>query len=143
VADNQAFHRRDDSNAAVGALAGVDQVEAAVRWGSRWVARYWFVWGLGTLLFFPLAGLQRRQSALVSLVWTAFLAGTFCYARAQRVVPAGATRRYLFSVLSWSSLWTALLVLGLTVFPDRAAFWIPAGALVSVPPFVAARAGRR
>jgi hypothetical protein len=136
---------RADPGQAAAALARADQARAAVHHHGRWVAGFLLAYGVATLAFLPLTGIVSGWSSLVAMTaWPAFVLASAGYARRWLVVRRGVRRLYLGVTAAWTLLWLMAVGVGFGGFAGRPAYWIAAGAVVSLPMFGgAARVVRR
>jgi len=120
-------------------LARADTAAGRVRAGSRWIATYLVLFGVGFGALTLLIGLVQPPALRITIFavcWPVLIVGTVIWSRRQPAAPRGRT----VSIWGWigtGGLYGLALFVGTPGFVGRAEYWVPAALLVALPLCVA------
>ena len=124
-----------------------DHMHTAVRGAASWRYVAWLT-GMATTTLMYLTGLGlTEEDRTVGVLSAAFglcvVTLSLTLLPGARVASAGFGRRWVRAVAGWGVLYSAAMVLGMTVFRGELAFWLPAAVLAALPLALGARAEAR
>lgn len=126
-------------------LARADTAAGRVRAGSRWIATYLVVFGVGfgavTLLLGLVQPLALRMT-IFAVCWPILIVGMVIWSRRQPAAPRGR----LVGVWGWIGtgvLYGVALFVGTPTLIGRVEYWVPAAIVVALPLCVAGWRERR
>ncbi len=98
------------------ALAQIDDLASRARHSARWLARYYVVFGVASLLIAPAFGLLHGPGWMTGLTvtWVMLIVAISIYAARQRTMVRGGGRIHARVMVVWSLLWAVTVVLGST-----------------------------
>ena len=122
------------------ALTWVEQISGPSRRRTRWFARRLLVFGAGTVPAVAAMAVLRGPVGLflLALLLLAFLAGITYSSRRHPIGLTGAGLRHTLVLVSWTVLFLAVSLGGLTWFDGVLAWWLGGSLVVSAPCFVGA-----
>lgn len=122
---------RSDAAAAL-AVALTAQTSLADR--GHWFRRYVLVCAAGSVPLLLLVGLGGQNGAAIgTTLWIVLCSAISWWGARQRVVLRSNKRRTLLGFGGWAVLYVTALLLGLALFPNRPAFWVPAALVAAIP----------
>ncbi|MFT4295515.1 MAG: hypothetical protein QM582_08890 [Micropruina sp.] len=96
------------------ALAHADELAGQGGRSARWLARYYLVFGVASLLiavaFGVLSGLV--WTIVLTVLWAALITGISIYAGRQRTMVRGGGRVHAWVMTVWTLLWAGTVVIG-------------------------------
>jgi hypothetical protein len=115
-------------------LARADESARRIGTRARWMSVYLAVFGVGFGTLTLVLGLAGSVSMTVLMpLWAALIAVMVVWSRRQLATRRGTGRRVAGYWVGTSVLYGAALFAGLSRFPGRPAFWIPAALVVAAP----------
>lgn len=95
------------------ALARVDELAGHGRRSARWLARYYLVFGVASLLIAPAFGALHGAlwTVLLSLLWAGLITAISIYAARQRTMVRGGVRIHGWVMAAWTTIWLATVLL--------------------------------
>lgn len=122
------------------ALARAQELDSAVRSGSRWFVRYQVLYGIAAAVTVATLGLLSYPVgvAIATTFWLVTIAALSVYAIRQPVSRHGLGRRHQLMILVWTLLYIAVLFPGTRWFSGEPAWWLPGAVVVALPGLVGA-----
>lgn len=96
------------------ALARIDELAAQGRRAARWLARYYLVLGVASLLIAPAFGVLHGPAwtIVLTVLWGVLIVGISVYAGRQRTMVRGGGRIHGWVMAVWTLLWVVTVVIG-------------------------------
>jgi len=134
-----------DPATARSALDVADLAAASLTRQGRWLRRFLLLFAAASVVLVLVLGLGGRPGLFIGMgLWVVTISVAVPWANRQGAVPRGTGSLSAWTWASWAALYCGLLVVGLSTFPGRPAFWVPAALVTAVPFLVAAATtGRR
>lgn len=128
-----------DASAASASLRDAAAARDRLAGRARWTRRYFALFALASPVMVLTVGLGGRWAVLpATLGWAAVMTVMVVWAQRQGVVGRGSWRLHAIAWGAWGALWAVTVVVGSTLYPGVAAFWVPAALVVTAPLVVAA-----
>lgn len=96
------------------ALSQADELGLRGRRSARWLARYYLVFGVASLLIAPAFGVLHglAWTIVLTILWGALIVAISVYAGRQRTMVRGGGRIHGWVMTVWTLLWVVTVVLG-------------------------------
>ncbi|MEV0401860.1 hypothetical protein [Actinoallomurus sp. NPDC050550] len=134
-----------DAMDAAEALARAQDLDSAVRGGSRWAVRYQLVYGVAIAITVAVVGLLGHPVGTVvgTVFWLVTLAALIVYALRQPVIRRGFGQRHSLALGASTMLYIVTLFTGTSHFEGDPAWWLPGAVVVALPAFIGAYVAAR
>ncbi len=123
------------------ALSQADELALRAHHSARWLARYYVIFGVASLLIAPAFGLLHGLAWTIVLtgLWGALILGISLYAAKQRTMVRGGARIHGWVMAVWTLVWVTTVVLG-NIYELAWPWWVAGGVAMLVTCFIGARA---
>lgn len=119
---------------AEGALVDARTARTTLTAGGHWLRTYLLVFATASVPVVLLIGLDGRRGAIIgTMLWLFLVAVMSWWGARQRVILRGHKRRSALAFGGWGLLYGLTLFVGVYVFNDQPAFWLPASLITAVP----------
>jgi len=121
------------------ALADATTARRALAARGNWLRTYLLVFAAGSVAVVLLIGLGGRRGATIAMMlWLFLVAAMSWWGVRQQVILRGHKRRSFLAFGGWGVLYGTTLLVGLYLFADQPAFWVPAAVITAAPLVLAA-----
>lgn len=110
------------------AVARIDELGARSRRSARWLARYYLIFGVASLVIAPAFGVLHGPAwaIVLALLWAGLITAISIYAGRQRTMVRGGGRIHGWVMVAWTTIWVATVTIA-TSYDLSWPWWLAGG----------------